>query len=61
VAKKLVAKKVILERLLKWLTTLISSYPILRSAVEIVAIILNLLKFRTMNAGKNLKFLLCRS
>ena len=37
------------------------SYPILRTAVEFVAIILNLLKFRTMNAGKNLKFLLCRS
>ena len=34
------AKKVILERLLKWLKTLISSYPILRTAVEFVAIIL---------------------
>src|SRR5659263_601909 len=59
--KKAGGQKVILERLLKWLKTLISSDPILRTAVEIVAIILNLLKFRTMNAGKNLKFLLCRS
>ena len=60
VAKKLVAKKAILARLLKWLKTLIRSYAILLNAVKIVVIIVKILKFRIMNADKKLKFLLCK-
>ncbi len=61
VAKNLVVKKVIQERLLKWLKILIRSFLILQTAAKTVAIILKILKFKTMIAGKKSKFLLRRS
>ena len=61
VAKTLVVKKAIMERLLKWLKTLIRSYPILQTTAKIVVSILKILKLMTMNADKKLKFLLLKS
>ena len=61
VAKNLVVKKAIMERLLKWLKTLIRSYPILQTTAKIVVSILKILKLMTMNADKKLKFLLFKS
>ena len=61
VAKNLVVKKAIMERLLKWLKTLIRSYPILQTTAKIVVSILKILKLMTMNADKKLKFLLLKS